>query len=135
MQIQNDDSGIISLTAATANIHGNLTYIPDQNKIGRWSNEADWISWDFDLSQPFTFDIEVSSGQIEDGSVYEISVDDQKLKAVVSASGDLKKPKIQTVGSLKLIKPGRYTLSVKPVSKKGAVVMTLWKVDLIPVMK
>jgi arylsulfatase A-like enzyme len=135
VQIQNDDSGIISLTAATANIHGNLNYIPAQNKIGRWSNESDWVSWDFEVNQPFTFNVEVSSGQIEDGSVYEISVGDQKLTAVVSASGDFKKPKVQTVGSLILKNSGRFTLSLKPVSRKGSVVMTLWKVDLIPVLK
>ncbi|MCX6326936.1 MAG: sulfatase-like hydrolase/transferase [Bacteroidia bacterium] len=135
VDFQNDDSGIVSLLASTAALHGNLSYIPDQEKIGRWSNEGDWVSWDFEVRQPFTFDVEVSSGQIEDGSVYEISVGDQKLTAVVSASGDFKKPKVQTVGSINLTNPGQYTLSLKPVSKKGQVVMTLWKVDLIPVLK
>ena len=135
VDFQDDDSGIISLNAATATIHGNLKYIADQDMIGLWSNETDWVSWDFEISQPFTFDIEMSCGQIEDGSVYEISVGDQILKGEVSPSGDFKKPKVQTFGSIKLTNPGRYTLSVKPVSKKSAVVMTLWKVDLIPVIR
>ncbi len=135
VQIQNDDSGIITLTAATANIHGSLNYIAEQNKIGRWSNESDWINWDFELRQPGKFDIELSCGQTEDGSVYQISVGDQKIKGTVVASGDFKKPKIQKVGTITLSKQGTYVLSLKPVSKQGTVFMTFWQVNLIPVLK
>ncbi len=131
--LQNDDSGIVSLTAAAATTHGDLTYRADQDKIGRWASEKDWLSWELEVHQPGRFEVEVSCGQTEDGSVYEIWVGDQKLRSVVSASGSHQKPKAQIAGSLSLPKPGRYTVSVKPISKKGAVVMTLWKVDLIPV--
>jgi arylsulfatase A-like enzyme len=130
---QNDDSGIITLTAAAASTHGTLTYRADQEKIGNWSNESDWLSWEFEIHQPGKFEIEASLGQTTDGSVYEITVGDQKLKGTITASGDFKKPKPQIIGPLTLDKPGKYTLSLKPVSKKGPVVMTLWKLDLIPV--
>ncbi|MCX7011407.1 MAG: sulfatase-like hydrolase/transferase [Candidatus Sumerlaeota bacterium] len=132
---QNDDSGVVSLAAAAATTHGSLTYRADQDKIGQWQNEQDWLSWQFEIHQPGEFEIEASIGQTEDGSVYEISVGDQKLKGVVSASGDLKTPKAQTVGSLRLDKAGAYTLELKPVSKKGVVVITLWRVDLVPVKR
>jgi hypothetical protein len=60
---------------------------------------------------------------------------DQRLKSTVAASGDYKRSKAQIAGSLGLAQTGRYTLTVKPVSKRGAVVMTLWRADLIPAKK
>ena len=133
--LQNDDSGIVRLAAAAAVTHGGLAYRADQNKIGRWSSEKDWLSWEFELRQPGEFEVEVSCGHTEDGSVYEITIGDQTLRSVVSASGSYQTPKAQMAGSLSLPKPGRYALSLRPVSKQGAVVMTLWSVNLIPVKK
>jgi hypothetical protein len=130
--LQNDDSGIVSLTAAAATTHGDLTYRADQDKIGRWTSEKDWLSWELEIHQPGRFEVEVTCGQTEDGSVYEITVGEQKLRSVVSASGDFKQGKAQVAGELSLTKSGSYTLSLKPVSKKGPVVMTLWSVNLVP---
>ena len=130
---QNDDSGLVTLTAAAATTHGDLTYRADQEKIGRWSSEQDWLSWEFELRRPGQFTVEANIGHTEDGSVYEIIVGDQKIRATVSASGSHQKQKAQVAGALNLSAPGRYTLSLKPVSKKGPVVMSLWSVNLIPV--
>ncbi len=132
---QNDDSGIVTLTAAAAATHGELTYRADQNKIGRWSSEQDWLSWEFEIRRPGKFEVEANIGHTEDGSVYEITVGDQKVRSTVSASGSHQKQKAQIAGSLNFSQPGRYTLSLKPVSKKGPVVMSLWSVSLIPVSK
>jgi len=129
---QDDDSGLVNLAASAAITHGDLRYIPSQEKIGRWSNEKDWLSWEFQIHQPGKFKVEVSCGQTEDGSVYEIAVGDQKLKSAVSASGDFKKAKAQIAGELNLTKSGSYTLTLTPVSKQGQAVMTLWSVNLVP---
>jgi len=129
---QDDDSGLVNLTAAAATPHGELGYRADQNKIGRWSNEKDWLSWEFKIHQPGKFQVEVSCGQTQDGSIYEISVADQKIQSVVSASGDFRKAKAQIAGELNIAKSGPYTLALKPISKNGQVVMTLWSVNLVP---
>lgn len=135
LTLQNDDSGIVTLTAAAATTHGDLTYRADQNKIGRWSSEKDWLSWEFEIRRPGKFTVEANIGHTEDGSVYEIIVGDQKVRSTVSASGSHQKQKSQTAGSLNFSQPGRYTLSLKPVSKTGPVVMSLWSVSLIPAAK
>lgn len=129
---QNDDSGIITLTAATATTHGDLAFRAEQNKIGRWSSEQDWLSWEFELRRPGRFTVEASIGHTEDGSVYEVIVGDQKIRGTVAASGSHQEQKAQVAGALTLNAPGRYTLALKPVSKKGPVVMSLWSVSLIP---
>ncbi len=131
---QNDDSGIVMLTAAVATTHGDLAYRADQNKIGRWSSEQDWLSWEFEIRRPGKFTVEASIGHTEDGSVYEVVVGDQKIRSTVAASGSHQEPKAQVAGSLALT-PGRYTLALKPVSKQGPVVMSLWSVSLIPTEK
>ena len=135
LALQNDDSGIVTLTAAAATTHGDLTYRADQDKIGRWSSEQDWLSWEFEIRRPGKFEVEANIGHTEDGSVYEIIGGDQKIRSTVSASGSHQKQKAQIAGSLTFSQPGRYTLSLKPVSKKGPVVMSLWSVSLIPVAK
>lgn len=129
---QNDDSGIVTLTAAAATTHGDLTYRADQEKIGRWSSEKDWLSWEFEIRRPGRFEVEANIGHTEDGSVYEVIVGDQRIRSTVSASGSHQKQKAQVAGSLNLSAPGRYTLELKPVSKQGPVVMSLWSVNLIP---
>lgn len=135
LTLQNDDSDIVTLTAAAATTHGDLSYRADQNKIGGWSSEKDWLSWEFELRRPGKFTVEANLGHTDDGSVYEISIGDQKIRSTVSASGSHQKQKPQIAGSLHVSQPGRYTLSLKPVSKTGPVVMSLWSVSLIPVAK
>lgn len=129
---QNDDSGIVTLTAAAATSHGDLAYRADQNKIGRWSSAEDWLSWEFEIRRPGRFTVEANIGHTESGSVYEIIVGDQKIRSTVSASGSHQKQQAQVAGALTLNAPGRYTLALKPVSKQGPVVMSLWSVSLIP---
>jgi arylsulfatase A-like enzyme len=133
--LQNDDSGVVTLTAAAASLHGGLTYRADQEKIGQWANVSDWVSWEFEVRQPGKFELEVSCGHPESGSVYEIVVSGQTVRSTVIASGNHRTPKAQIAGSLTFAQPGMYTLALKPVSKQGPVVMSLWKIDLIPVRK
>jgi hypothetical protein len=132
---QNDDSGIVTLTAAAATTHGDLAYRADQNKIGRWSSVQDWLSWEFEIRRPGRFTVEANIGHTEDGSVYEVIVDDQVIRSTVSASGSHQEQKAQVAGALNFRAPGRYTLALKPVRKQGAVVMSLWSVSLIPTVK
>jgi len=133
--VQNDDSGVISLGADAAALHGGLTYRADQAKIGQWFSVEDWVSWEFELRRGGKFEVELNCGHPDGGSGYVISVGDQTLNGVVAASADFRTPKPQIAGTVTLAAPGRYTLAVKPKSKQGAAVMTLWRVDLIPAAK
>ena len=81
------------------------------------------------------FEVEVNFSQTVDGRVDEIIVGEQKIKATVAASGSYTTAKAPIAGAHNFAKPGRYTLAFKPVSKPGAVVMTLWNVNLVPVKK
>jgi arylsulfatase A-like enzyme len=132
--------GSITLPAKTADIHGvQLRYepLPHKNTLGFWTRAEDWVSWDFDVKKPGTFSIELlqGCGQGQGGSQVEVSVAEQTFPLTVEDTGHFQNFRPHTVGQVKLAQPGRYTLSVKPRSKRARAVMDLRAVTLWPVGK
>ncbi len=129
--------GIITLPAETADIHGTmLRYepLPHKNTLGFWVRPQDWASWNFRLQQPGAFTVEIlqGCGAGNGGSEVEFSIGDQKLSTQVEDTGGFQNFKTRSIGTLKLDKPGDYTLSVKPRNKKHVAVMDLREVRLVP---
>ena len=130
--------GTVSLHARVATIHGTtVRYEPQPNKntIGYWTRVEDWVSWDFELTQPGKFKVEIlqGCGTGSGGSEVEFSVGEQTLKVKVKDTGGFQNFENREIGELKLEKPGRYTLKVKPKTKPGVAVMDLREVKLTPV--
>jgi hypothetical protein len=129
--------GTVRLPAKTANVHGvQLRYeaLPHKNTLGFWTRADDWASWDFELTKPGTFAVEVlqGCGTGSGGSTVEIAVAGQALTFTVEETGGFQNFKPRTLGTVKLEKPGRCTLTVKPKSKPGHAVMDLRLVTLKP---
>ncbi len=141
----------IVLHARDVTIHGEtVRYEPEphKNTIGYWSDVADWVSWDFDVSAPGTYAVEVlqGCGEGSGGSEVEIiaaivapdegapgsSEPEQRLTFTVQDTGHFQKFVARTVGSFTFTRPGRHTLSVKPRTKPGVAVMDLRQVTLKP---
>lgn len=132
--------GTITLPAETAEVHGvMLRYepLPHKDTLGFWVRPDDWASWDFVVSKPGRFAVEIQQGcgTGSGGSQVEFSVANQTLNATVEETGGFQQFETRNIGSLMLGKPGRYTLTVKPVSKPGAAVMDLRRVRLLPQLK
>ena len=147
---------VIVLHARDVTIHGKtVRYEPEphKNTIGYWSDVADWVSWEFDVPAPGTYAVQVlqGCGEGSGGSEVEITVaaipreeeapgdgaprapePDQRLTFTVEDTGHFQKFVARTVGSVMFGAPGRYTLSVKPLSKPGVAVMDLRQVTLTP---
>jgi hypothetical protein len=129
------EDGMIALHARTAEVHGvMLRYepLPHKNTLGYWVGVDDWASWEFEVSHPGVFAVEVlqGCGTGSGGSEVTIAVDDQSLHMTVEETGGFQNFVSRTIGTLRLGKPGRYTLSVKPQSKPGVAVMDLREVVL-----
>src|SRR2546421_2931166 len=63
--IAQDPSGLITLAASNAVTHGTqLRYEPATNKncLGYWTKVEDWAEWQFDVTKPGLFEIEVWQG-------------------------------------------------------------------------
>jgi len=129
--------GAVVLPGRTAEVHGvQLRYepLPHKNTLGFWTRAEDWASWEFTITKPGTFTVEVlqGCGKGQGGSDVELSVGEQKLTFQVEDTGHFQSFKARDIGALKLDKPGRYTLTVKPKKKAAAAVMDLRSVTLKP---
>lgn len=129
--------GTITLPAETSDVHGvMLRYepLPHKDTLGFWVRPDDWASWDFVVSKPGQFEVEIlqGCGNGSGGSQVEFSVAGQKLNATVEETGGFQQFVARNIGSVTLDKPGKYTLTVKPLSKPGPAVMDLRRVRLLP---
>ena len=84
------------------------------------------------MTRPGAFAVRVlqGCGQGHGGSEVEVAVAGQALRFTVEDTGHFQDFKSRDVGTVKLDRPGRYTLTVKPLTKPGAAVMDLRSVTL-----
>jgi alpha-L-fucosidase len=130
--------GRVRLPADDAVIHGNTAKcqtIDGRESIGYWTDKNDWVSWEFQVKTPGTFNVEISQACIpgDAGSDYDVTVADQTLQGKVENTGDWNKFVTRTLGAVTISKAGRYTLSVKPTAMPHGAVMNLESLTLKPV--
>ncbi|MEW6307198.1 MAG: sulfatase-like hydrolase/transferase, partial [Verrucomicrobiota bacterium] len=114
--------GTITLPARTAEVHGlQLRYepLPHKNTLGFWTRVEDWANWEFEVTKPGAFTVEIlqGCGTGQGGSEVEFTIGAQTLTTTVEDTGHFQNFKPRDIGSVRLDKPGRYTLTVKPKSK------------------
>lgn len=137
-----DATGRIVLPAHEAVVHGSrLRYEPPANKntLGYWTQPQDWASWDFAVTRPGRFTVEVlqGCGKGSGGSEVEIHIEGaspgQTVKFMVEDTGHFQNFITRELGQVNLTAAGRHTLAVKPRTKPGVAVMDLRQVVLRPV--
>jgi arylsulfatase A-like enzyme len=131
------DRGIITLPARTAEIHGvQVRYepVPHKDTLGYWTRVDDRVSWDFTVTRPGKFVVEVlqGCGAGQGGSEVEIDVDGQKSHFTVEDTGGFQNFKSRSIGTAVLSEVGRHTLWVRPLRKAHDAVMDLRSVTLRP---
>lgn len=127
--------GSIFLSARDATVHGTkLRYEIAKSTLGYWSNADDWVSWEFEITQPgkLLVDLTESCGADSAGSHYTVEVGDQKLKDKVQETGSFRLFRLRRLGSLQFEKPGLYTLAVRVQDKPQLAVMDLRSIRLSP---
>jgi arylsulfatase A-like enzyme len=129
--------GTITLHARTAEVHGvMLRYepLPHKTTLGYWVNADDWASWEFTVAAPGTFKVEVlqGCGKGQGGSEVEVSVGEQVLRFTVEDTGHFQNFKARDLGTIRIDRPGRHGLTIKPKSKAKAAVMDVRQVTLKP---
>jgi hypothetical protein len=137
LAVEPTPEGPIMLHARDAIVHGQMVRYepePHKNTIGYWSNPADWVRWEFNVTKPGTYGVEIlqGCGKGSGGSTVDFSVGEQKLTVTVQDTGHFQNFVPRDIGKVKFEKAGTYTLSVKPTKKPGAAVMDLRQVTLTP---
>ena len=126
--------GSVSLRARRAALHGGTIKYEagDKDAVGYWTEGSDWVSWDFTVTRPGEFTVEVTfacTGSSA-GSEYVVTVGEQKLTGKVESTGSWANFTKKELGKVKLDKAGRYVLAVKPTSKPKVGVMNLKSITL-----
>jgi arylsulfatase A-like enzyme len=129
--------GTVMLPARTAVVHGTqLRYEaqPHKNTLGYWTRADDWASWEFQVTKPGTFRVEVlqGCGAGQGGSEVQVTVGDRVVTFAVEDTGGFQAFKAREVGAVRIDRPGRHTLAVKPARKAKNAVMDLRAVTLKP---
>jgi arylsulfatase A-like enzyme len=129
--------GTIPLPARTADVHGTqLRYepLPHKNTLGFWTRVEDYASWEFTVTKPGTFTVEVlqGCGTGQGGSEVAVEVGDQRLTFTVEDTGGFQQFKPRAVGTVTIGSAGRHTLAVRPRTKAKAAVMDVRQVTLRP---
>jgi len=150
--------GTILLHSGDAAIHGQQVRYepqPHKNTVGYWTRVDDWVGWDFEVTRPGTFVVEVlqGCGKGSGGSEVELNIAPGSSIPKTQSSREAPGPNVQTleftvqdtghfqnfvareIGRIHVSRPGRYTLSVKPKTKPGVAVMDLRQVVLKPVTR
>jgi arylsulfatase A len=130
--------GTIVMHSRTAEVHGTmLRYepLPHKTTIGYWVNVDDWASYEFTVTTPGKFAVEIlqGCGKGQGGSEVNVSVGEQLLKFTVEDTGHFQNFKPREIGTVKIDKPGRYALAVKPTKKAAGAIMDVRQVTLKPV--
>jgi hypothetical protein len=137
--ITQEASGAVMLLARDAITHSvMLRYEPATNKncLGYWVNPNDWAEWEFAITQPGTFEVEVwqGCGKGQGGSEAGVEVDGKKFDFVVEETGHFQVFVPRRLGHVNLQKPGVYSLAIRAMRKQAGAVMDVQKVRLVPVV-
>jgi hypothetical protein len=135
--VQKPDGSIV-LLATNAVVHGkNIRYEPQphKNTIGFWTRADDWVSWDFKVTAPGKFEVQLtqSCGKGSGGSEVHYTIGEQTLKDIVPETGSFTTWTNRTIGTITVSQAGEHSVSVKPVKKPGLAVMDLRAITLKPV--
>jgi lysophospholipase L1-like esterase len=135
--ITQEPSGAITLLARDATTHSvMLRYEPATNKncLGYWVNPNDWADWEFTITKPATFEIELwqGCGKGQGGSDAAVEVGGRKFEFVVEETGHFQNFVPRRLGLVNLLESGTHSLAIRAKRKQAGAVMDVQKVRLIP---
>jgi len=136
--ITQESSGLIVLRAHDATTHSKMMrYEPATNKncLGYWVNPEDWADWEFNVTKPGTFEVEVwqGCGKGQGGSDVAVEIAGTTLPFVVEETGHFQIFLPRRIGRVQVSTPGVQSLAIKPRRKQAGAIMDVREVRLIPI--
>ncbi len=118
--IRPDQNGKLVLKPETARTTGRLTYQPDRDNLGAWTNPRDYCEWHLKDVKAGAYTVDFAYGTARGGIDYTIVVGDERLAGKTEDTGGIKTYQSYRVGTIKL-PGGACTLAVKPGPFTGAI--------------
>lgn len=128
--------GVIRVGASTARVEGaQLRFEPQphKNTLGFWVRPADFATFEITVEKggPHTLRVVQGCGKGSGGAKVAFDVAGATLEYTVEDTGGFQNWATREVGVVNL-KPGRATITVKPLTKPGVAVMDLQEMTLTP---
>ena len=131
------EDGSVLLEAVRADIQGKTAKIETRDKtsyVAWWVNPDDTVTWEFYVARPGTYAVDVTGARKSSGSHgYEVSVGNQKLEGKARSTDSWTKFRTDRIGALALGGTGPFTLTVRSKAQRGAALMNLKSVALVPI--
>lgn len=128
--------GLITLSALDAKVIGKKAKLeshPGSHRIGFWSNQEDFVTWNYNASRWGMYDVYLTySAAGGDGTKVQVELANNKLDAELSSTGSWYRYRTIKIGRGYMGKAGKQTISVKCTKKTGGAVMNLKALTLVP---
>lgn len=134
--IAQQPDGSIALSASDADLHGHTLQLESRNSlnnIGYWTNPQDWAGWDFNVTEPGTFEVTASIAAQGSGA-FEIGIGKKTLQGKAPVTGEYQKFETVKLGTIEIPRRGKTTLSVRPVVD-GWQPLNLQLIELKPISR
>lgn len=138
--IKADADGNFRLHASKAVIHGSAQYETGNghDNIGFWTNPSDFVTWQVQIAREADYEVAVTYAcqPGSEGSTYTVVLDrqapDGKVSGTVEATASWTDFRTVKLGTIHAVRPGRYTVTVRPSSMPRGAVMNVKEVLLQP---
>ena len=135
--IVQEASGEIVLPAHGATTHSVMMRFepaPHKNCLGYWVNPGDWANWEFTVTRPGLFSIELwqGCGKGQGGSEVALDVAGERFTFQVEETGHFQSFLPRHIGQINLRQAGRYQVALRPLRKQASAIMDVRQVRLIP---
>jgi TolA-binding protein len=99
--------------------------------IANWQSADDSVKWDFDVPSAGPYEIWLEFSHEQDGGKYRIDLDDKVLEARVPNTGNWATFRKARVATVLVNRPGRHSLSIKPLEIVNNGLMILKDASLV----
>lgn len=114
--VQPDQTGALTLSADTAELHGDLINQEDkagQTNIGFWDRPAEFISWQARLVKPGAYTVSANCSALSE-SVLVLEAAGQTIETKVPVTGDWAKFSTWEIGRLDIKEPSDILVKLRP---------------------
>lgn len=124
---QQNEAGAIHLPPELADLHSRSYNYNDLLRLetedgvkyfGNWQRNRDWIGWQFEFSQPGTFEVTAEVALPESTKLKVQLRDDDSFEALLNSTGDYSKYESQALGQISIKQEGEYQLEIRA-AKEG----------------
>ncbi|MGP8238567.1 MAG: alpha-L-fucosidase C-terminal domain-containing protein, partial [Limisphaerales bacterium] len=136
MMIRPDAKGIVTLSAADAELHGDQIQLEEKGglpDIGFWDRAADWVSWKAQIPAAGAYKVSATIATQNAGGNFVVEVGAENLGVQALVTGSWERFQTLDLGQIAIQQPGELLIKVRSKDPASWKAINLNKVQLTPV--